>query len=506
VGSARPRHSRQVEPSVIGGDGNPLATQLTRRGWTALFVVVGLVGGLFTGTVLGLARGQLSAVRVENEPSASTPIASTGALATTPRSPTPPQSSATPSPEMPSPVLAAAAAGEPPDPAALKAKITSVRVKNANGTYSGSVIDVGTGKVLFGHSSRTPLIPASTMKVLTCAAALSILGPDHRFKTSVVSPKAGQIVLVGGGDPYLATKASAEDYAPRASIGDLARRTAAALSQRKITEVRLGYDDSLFAGPAWNPWWPDGYHDQVSRVSALWVNEGRGGSSVGPRSANPAKQAATEFAKALKKRGVSVSAIAAAKAPSSSAELAAVSSWPLQRIVEQILMMSDNDAAEVMLRQAAIGAGRRGTTANGVAVVREKLIELGAWHEGSNITDGSGLARETKVPAATLATLLRLAAGNKHSELRPLVTGLAVAGVEGSLQIRFSDDASLAGRGVVRAKTGTLRKVHSLAGVVRTADGSLLSFAFLINNPKNEYAANVWLDRVTTAISRCGCS
>jgi serine-type D-Ala-D-Ala carboxypeptidase/endopeptidase (penicillin-binding protein 4) len=487
---------------VIGGDGNPLATQLTRRGWIALFVVVGLVGGLFTGTVLGLARGQLSAVRVENEPTASTPIVSTGAPATTPSTP---RSSATPSAAMPSPVLAAAAAGEPPDPAALKAKITSVRVKNANGTYSGSVIDVGTGKVLFGHSSRTPQIPASTMKVLTCAAALSILGPDHRFKTSVVSPKEGQIVLVGGGDPYLATKANAEDYTRRASIGDLARLTAAALIDRKISKVILGYDASLFGGPAWNPLWPDGYGNQVSRVSALRVDEGGAGSSVGPRSANPAKQAADEFAKALNKRGVSVSSVAEARAPKSSDKLATVSSWPLQRIIEQILMTSDNDAAEVMLRQAAIGAGRRGTTADGAAAVRAQLIKLGAWHEGSKITDGSGLARQTKVPADTLARLLRLAAGNEHPELRALVTGLSVAGVEGTLRIRFFDDATLAGRGVVRAKTGTLRKVHTLAGVVRTADGSLLSFAFLINNPKNEYAARVWLDRVATAISRCGC-
>jgi D-alanyl-D-alanine carboxypeptidase/D-alanyl-D-alanine-endopeptidase (penicillin-binding protein 4) len=47
--------------------------------------------------------------------------------------------------------------------------------------------------------------------------------------------------------------------------------------------------------------------------------------------------------------------------------------------------------------------------------------------------------------------------------------------------------------------------VRSLAGFVRTTDGSLLAFAFLINNPKNEYAAMVWLDRVTTALSTCGC-
>ena len=66
-----------------------------------------------------------------------------------------------------------------------------------------------------------------------------------------------------------------------------------------------------------------------------------------------------------------------------------------------------------------------------------------------------------------------------------MVTGLPVAGVEGSLRRRFGDDASLAGRGVVRGKTGTLREVHTLAGLLRTRDGSVLVYAFLINNPKN---------------------
>jgi D-alanyl-D-alanine carboxypeptidase/D-alanyl-D-alanine-endopeptidase (penicillin-binding protein 4) len=72
-----------------------------------------------------------------------------------------------------------------------------------------------------------------------------------------------------------------------------------------------------------------------------------------------------------------------------------------------------------------------------------------------------------------MVKVLRLAAQDRHPELRAVVTGLSVAGVEGSLRTRFFDDASLAGRGVVRAKTGTLRKVHTLAGTVRTSDGSV---------------------------------
>jgi D-alanyl-D-alanine carboxypeptidase/D-alanyl-D-alanine-endopeptidase (penicillin-binding protein 4) len=401
-------------------------------------------------------------------------------------------------------VLAAADVEQAPQAAALAKKITAVRVKDVKGSYSGAVIDVASGKLLFNHSAGSPHIPASTMKVITSAAALTILGPDHRFVTSVVSPRSDQIVLVGGGDPYLTAK-KVGAYPRPASINALADQTTAALRRSKVTEVRLGYDSSLFGGSAWNPLWPAGYGDWVSPTSALWVDQGRAGSSGASRTSDPAKQAAAAFGKALKKRGVSVTSTTRTKAPEGATSLAVVRSQPLERIVEQLLMTSDNDAAEVILRQAAIGAGRRGTTADGIFAVRAALTKLGVWDSGTTMKDGSGLARQSKVPASTLARLLRLAAGNDHPELRPVITGLPVAGVEGTLRARFFDDQSLAGRGIVRAKTGTLREVHTLAGVIRTSDGSLLSFAFLINNPKSAFAANVWLDRVTTAISRCGC-
>lgn len=223
------------------------------------------------------------------------------------------------------------------------------------------------------------------------------------------------------------------------------------------------------------------------------------------RHRDPAKQAATAFADALSKQGITVTATRRAHAPKSAPVVAKVSSMPLERIVEHLIKVSDNDAAEVIYRQAAIGAGKPGSIAEANKVVRAELNELGIWGAGMTINDGSGLARQTKVPADSMVKMLRVAAEQQHPELRAVITGLSVAGVEGSLKRRYVDDQSLAARGVVRAKTGTLNKVRSLAGVVRTADGSLLAFAFLINNPRNEYAAMVWLDRVTAAISRCGC-
>ena len=471
----------------------------------AVIAAIGLVITVIAGAVAVLSRDNRYVVGAQPGDSASTaPASIPSALAPSSTS----SATAEPAPpklDLPSPVLAAASPRVVPDKAAVAARIRAIKVKGMGSSYSGSVVEVGTGKVLYAHNATRSYIPASTMKLLTSTAALSILGPEHTFKTSVVSPKRGQIILVGGGDPYLARKAGA-DYPKRATIGGLARATASRLKQDKIKKVSLGYDSSLFKGPAWNPRWPAFYGDQVSRTSALWVDEGRVGTgSPGPRYRDPAKQAAATFAAALAKQGISVMAPQRAQAPKSAPVVARVSSMSLERIVEQLLMVSDNDAAEVIFRQAAIGAGRPGSIAEANKVVRSELTQLGIWDPGMAINDGSGLARQTKVPADAMVKMLRLAAAQKHPELRAVITGLSVAGVEGSLKRRYFDDKSLAARGLVRGKTGTLNKVRSLAGFVRTSDGSLLAFAFLINKPKNEYAAMVWLDRVTAAISACGC-
>jgi serine-type D-Ala-D-Ala carboxypeptidase/endopeptidase (penicillin-binding protein 4) len=405
--------------------------------------------------------------------------------------------------DLPGPVLAPASPQVVPNKTAVANKIRAVKVKGMTGSYSGSVVEVGSGKVVYAHNATRGYIPASTMKLLTSTAALSILGPEHTFTTSVVTPKRGQIILVGGGDPYLASR-SRSDYPKRATITGLARATASRLKHDNIKKVTLGYDASLFRGPSWNPRWPGFYADQVSHTSALWVDEGHAGYG-GVRDKNPAKHAATAFADALAKQGIRVTSTQSTRAPKTAAPVAKVSSMPLERIVEHLLMVSDNDAAEVIFRQAAIGAKKPGSIAEATKVVRSELTELGIWDPGMTLTDGSGLARQTKVPADSMVKMLRAAASTQHPELRAVITGLSVAGVEGSLRRQYFDGKSVAGRGVVRGKTGTLNKVRARAGVVRTTDGSLLAYAFLINKPKNEYNAMIWLDRVTAALSTCGC-
>jgi len=466
----------------------------------AAIAVIGVVISVVAAAIVVLPRSNRYATGAQTSYSAPTSSPSTTAASAAASSATPTPTA--PEPDLPSPVLAAAVPRVVPNKAAVANKIRAVKVKGVTGSYSGSVVDVGTGKVVYAHNSTHGYIPASTMKLLTSTAALSILGPGYTFKTSVVSPKRGQIILVGGGDPYLARSARGE-YPKRATISGLARATASRLKHDKVKRVSLGYDASLFKGPAWNPRWPSFYGDQVSPTSALWVDEGHVGYG-GIRYKNPAKQAAAAFAAALSKQGIKVTSTRSAHAPTSEAVVARVSSMPLERIVEHLLMVSDNDAAEVIFRQAAIGARKPGSIAEATKVVRAQLTKLGIWDPGMTINDGSGLARQTKVPADSMVKMLRVAAGKQHPELRAVITGLSVAGVEGSLGRQYIDSQSLAGRGVVRGKTGTLNKVRARAGVVRTKDGSLLAYAFLIR-PKNEYNAMIWLDRVTTAISTCGC-
>ncbi|HEX8489013.1 MAG TPA: D-alanyl-D-alanine carboxypeptidase/D-alanyl-D-alanine-endopeptidase [Propionibacteriaceae bacterium] len=467
-----------------------------------LLVVAGVVAGILTGTWSSLARSSLYATGLWTDGGAST--LPPGAF-TTPVTPHPSTPTRTPEPEpqgAPPAVLSPAKAGPAPRPGRVKTKVE--RVGRVSGSVSGSVIDGGSGQVLYGKNATKGYIPASTIKILTSAAALSILSPQHRFSTRVVSSGKKRITLVGGGDPYLMKKRSASEPG-RATLADLARATAARLDQQGVDQVKLGYDASLFSGPAWHPDWPTSYGDQVTRISALWVNEGRVGGGVGGRVSNPARAAANEFASALRARGVRVSSVTSEVAGKNAPQLAAVKSLPLDRIVERVLMVSDNDASEVLLRQAAVGAGQPGSFAAGRKAVQSRLVKLGAWDSGAVIRDGSGLSRKNRIPAHTTAQVLRLALQPAHPELRGVVTALPVAGVEGSLRNRFYVRGATAGRGLVRAKTGTLNQVSALAGYVRSGDGSLLVYAFTVNKATDYSGTRAWLDRVLSALSTCGC-
>lgn len=365
------------------------------------------------------------------------------------------------------------------------------------------------------HTGVLDVTPASTMKLLTTSAALAVLGPSHRFSTTVVQGSTrGSIVLVGGGDPLLVartptTRQEASLYPRPASLQQLASATAARLTSEGVRRVRLGYDASLFTGPAVNPRWPSTYiaDNVVSPISALWVDEGRVKAGLEQRSADPAGSAADVFRSLLETAGVKVAGpVRSEVSPRSAKELAVVSSAPLEEIVQHILELSDNEGAEVLLRQVAVASGLPGSSIAGVSAVRHTLTGLGLDLRGATFYDGSGLSRQDVLPVRLLLHVLQTAAAASHPTLREVVTGLPVAGFSGSLGFRFIQEAQ-AGRGYVRAKTGTLTGVSGLAGIALTRTGQALAFVAVADrvSQAGTLTARADLEQIAAALSTCGC-
>jgi D-alanyl-D-alanine carboxypeptidase/D-alanyl-D-alanine-endopeptidase (penicillin-binding protein 4) len=88
-----------------------------------------------------------------------------------------------------------------------------------------------------------------------------------------------------------------------------------------------------------------------------------------------------------------------------------------------------------------------------------------------------------------------------------VIEGLPVAAFSGSLEDRFAE-GSAAGRGWVRAKTGTLTGISALAGLAQDADGVMLTFVIVADriDPLDTDEARAALDRAASALAACHCS
>jgi len=345
--------------------------------------------------------------------------------------------------------------------------------------------------------------PASTNKLLTTTAALTALGPDHRFTTRVT--RAGdRVTLVGGGDPLLSSD----------QLEELAGRTATALRKAGVHAVRLAYDATLFSGPSIDPHWPKTYVPEqvVAPISALTVDEahtpgpdGRLGTEDDGREPRPAQEAAQAFAADLRHAGVTVTG-APSKGTRRGSEIASIEGDTVAQIVEHTLQLSDNEAAEILARHVGLSRGD-GSFTGAVSGVEHTIAGLGLDTSGITLYDGSGLSRQDRLTPTLLAGVLQLAASGRHPELSAVLSGLPVAGFSGSLEDRF-EGAATAGRGLVRAKTGTLTGVSALAGIVTDRRGTPLVVVVMADRiaPDDTLDARAALDDALSSLATCGCS
>lgn len=458
---------------------------LTRRTTATMAVLAVALAGYGTADAADLVPGVLTTdpVPAEAQPFPDVEVPGGNLVAPT-----------VPGPDEDAPVPSAAALTELT--AALEAD------HRRTGTFGLVVADAITGEVLLDHDGDTPRTPASSLKVLTAAAALDALGPAGTLTTSAVLAGPDRVVLVGGGDVLLAAgEGDPTAVVGHAGLGDLAAATAQALKDQGVTSVRVDVDDTLFTGPAHHADWDDIDRRFVMPVQPLAIEAGRVGRAY---ATDPAADAGRAFASALAANGVEVVGDVGRRAAGADAEpLAEVGSAPLSAVVRHMLKASDNSVAEALARLVAVERGQEPDFPGGTSAVRGQLGDLGVDVDGVTMADSSGLSTATTVPPSVLLDVLRLASEESHPSLHGLISGLPVGGLDGTLADRLTGDAA----GHVRAKTGTLVRAVSLTGSVVTADGRPLLFSLLASDLEvgTGRQARIAVDAWVSSLAACGC-
>jgi D-alanyl-D-alanine carboxypeptidase/D-alanyl-D-alanine-endopeptidase (penicillin-binding protein 4) len=333
------------------------------------------------------------------------------------------------------------------------------------------------GRTILASDPDEVVVPASNLKPLTATAAVELLGAETRAATTVVSGSApvggvvrGDLTIVGGGDPVLTT-AGYEPYEgiPRellTSFESLADAVAAA-GVREVTGSVVGDDtryDDVRTAPGWRP----GYLDdaQVAPLSALVVDDG----APSPATVDPAARAAAVMTTLLQARGVRVVGTPRrGEAPDGATELARVESPTVAQLAEGLVRFSDNTTAELLVKEIGRRVRGEGSTAAGTAAVLEWARGAGLPMDGAVIADGSGLSRDNRLSCSTMVAVLE-----RSGPEGPLAGWLARPGRAGTLDDRMVG-TELTDR--VRAKTGSLDGVRSLAGWLDLPSGRVVAFA-----------------------------
>ncbi len=484
-----------------------------------------LLGGYAAADVLDVTPGVLTAAPLPTV----TPTLPPPTVTVVP--PTVPADSADGTPVWPLPPDAPV-----PSPAGLQAALAPVLADPALAGASVVVADGLTGARLVELLPDQPRVPASATKVLTALAVQRTLPPGTRFSTTVRrGPEPGQILLVAGGDTLLAPgNGDPAVVVGHAGLGELADRTAAALTAHGDLAVVVGLDRTFADGPVAAPTWPPRFLRRgiTGPVAALGLATRRAAPGK-PVSPDPAAEALGEFVARLGERGITATVdhglVGAPPEPGESgtppttdAEVTPNTAGPDSRwipgevlasvesatVTDQLgyaLRTSDNALTESLARSAAFRTGAATDFASVGEFVTNTVGASGIDVSGVTLADASGLSRENAVPADTVAEVLLSATTGREPDLAAALDGLPVAALDGTLARRFAGADARAGAGWVRAKTGTLNGVNALAGLVLTADSRLLVFVVLQQGEAGTLKARAALDRFGAVLASCGC-
>jgi len=311
------------------------------------------------------------------------------------------------------------------------------------------VIDQLTGEVVFQMNSNSPRKPASVMKIYTAAAALTYLKPDQRFTTSVwLGIEKKSIVIQGSLDPWFSLNSDQAKKMGRTSLPRIEYNSLSALRDANKGSIR---NSTIY--------YSDLYSKDVAYIKSFYKKRGINATMVKVNS--------------LEAQALSTERILTSESPE------------LQKILAFTLTWSDNLLAERIARLASRAAGHSLSDKGVAQTFAEMLDGLGVDHKGLVIRDASGLSRENRVTANQISQLLIKI--RSDSRFAPLLSGLPISGLTGTLKNRFVETAPEA-IGLVKAKTGTLNGTTNLAGYVEAGDREYI-FVIIADRLKRTYSA-----------------
>jgi D-alanyl-D-alanine carboxypeptidase/D-alanyl-D-alanine-endopeptidase (penicillin-binding protein 4) len=328
------------------------------------------------------------------------------------------------------------------------------------------------GAMLYGDRSDRAVAPASVQKLIVAASALDVLGPKYRYHTIFAAhqPLAdgvldGNLWLVGSGDPSL------QSSDVRNGVAMLLR------SGLRRIDGGLVIDATAMSGPALNSHWQadDDGQDYAEPTSAVSVD----GDTMPMQDVS--RYVAAQTQTMLAARGIVTSTSPGlGAAPVGTVVLWDHKSAPLGALEAHMLFLSDNHYAEQLLRTVGGELTGAANDQGGVDAERRFLRRAGIPAPGLRLFDGSGLSASNRVAAITVARLL-------VSQEPSLYRLLPLGGREGTLS--NYDFTTALGR--VRAKSGHLSNVSSLAGYATTLHHGRVAFAFLIDGSPADPDASI---------------
>lgn len=383
-------------------------------------------------------------------------------------------------------LMAHPAGASPADDRMERSALQAMRAPALGGDATLHIRHVASDVTIADDGASERQIPASTMKVITAATALTTLGEGHRFATKVVEGEdATHIVLVGGGDPLLTS----------AELTSLAKRTARKL--KGASAITVDVDDYLFPQPTDAQGWAPG--DRPTYAAAV-----RPLALLGSYSNDTVAIAWSGFVQALRAQGVDARTGTRVLAAKDARRITIIRPNTLRDAVDVMLRVSENNVAEVLFRQVALARGYPATWSGSSAAAQEALRELGLATWRLKLVDGSGLSGRNRLTAESLTHVLDIALGDPR--LHALIDGLPVAGRSGTLINRFAAPPASCARGEVAAKTGSLTGVSTLAGVTKGPDGQWRSFAIMVNRRPSAYptsSTSLAIDTVAAIVEGC---